>query len=150
MSYVISADPGLTTGFALYDITDREDPKFHSGEEDWFTFCQWFRMWAAHVTPGQLLVVAEDFIITPQTAKKSRQTWSLEVIGVMKYTLREHQHPELVLQRPSDAKGFATNDRLKSVGWWTVGHQHANDAARHMMVFLISRPDIGFALDPLV
>jgi len=36
------------------------------------------------------------------------------------------------MQTPSEAKGFATNERLKRWGLWEVGKPHARDAWRHV------------------
>lgn len=35
-------------------------------------------------------------------------------------------------QSPSEAKGYATNDRLRSWGIWAVGQEHSRDALRHL------------------
>ena len=39
-------------------------------------------------------------------------------------------------QRPAEAKKFATDDKLKALGWYKGGFGHADDAARHLLVFL--------------
>ena len=79
-------------------------------------------------------IICEDFIYTPETAKKSRQTWSTEGIGVLRFLAHEY-HCEFILQSPSSAKSFASNDKLKRIGWYTPGQDHANDAARHLMLW---------------
>ena len=46
----------------------------------------------------------------------------------------------LTRQRPAD-KRFASGDKLRKLGWWAKGRPHANDAARHLLHFLILRPE---------
>lgn len=39
---------------------------------------------------------------------------------------------DFILQEPSEAKGFARNERLKLWGLWEVGSEHKRDAMRHL------------------
>jgi len=114
----------------------------------------------------QTRLIVEDFIITAETLKKSRQTWSLEAIGALRYLVElfgDYPIPvddgrgliipriSMTLQSPSSAKAFATNDKLRNVGWYVPGKGHANDAARHLLVYCAAHgSEIGFALDPLM
>ncbi len=63
---------------------------------------------------------------------------ALHIIGAVKHECRRLSVP-LVLQTPAQAKSFATNDKLKAVGWYTVGADHERDAARHMLVYVMQR-----------
>jgi len=47
----------------------------------------------------------------------------------------------LVRQSPASGKGVVTDARLRNWGLWQVGQPHANDALRHLIVFL--RKEIG-------
>lgn len=90
-------------------------------------------------------------MITNETAKKTQQTSSLEIIGVLKwwyYQMDERSHVEdsvftLEFQTPAAAKKFGTDFKLKNLGWWQTGEQHnykdandANDALRHGLLWL--------------
>lgn len=49
-----------------------------------------------------------------------------------------HQHGlTLYWQTPSDAKGFITDDRLKTWKYYRAGCPHAMDAVRHGLYFLL-------------
>ncbi len=81
------------------------------------------------------IIVCEDFIFTTATAKKSRQTWSTEGIGVLRYLAARYQ-VSFIIQSPNSAKNFASDDKLKAMGWYhpTEGG-HRNDAARHLLLY---------------
>lgn len=44
---------------------------------------------------------------------------------------------QIVLQQPSNAKSFATNDRLKRWGVYEKGSDHKRDAMRHLALYLV-------------
>ena len=140
---ILTADPGKMTGWAMY-ITETDD--FSSGQLPWFEHLEWFEK----VYRSFDVVISESFVITAATLKKSRQSWSLEAIGAMRYML-EKQGRNLVLQSPGEAKGFATPEKLKKVGWWLPGNDHAQDAARHMLTYVVRNShEIGFDLHRLM
>jgi len=130
---ILAVDPGGTTGWVTYD-TDTEE--FRSGQEaDRHEFCV-LAAEALHFGVGT--VVCEDFRITVQTAKKSQQPDALKIIGTTEY-LATIEGAAFVLQTPGDAKRFSTDTRLKKAGFWTPGRRHANDAARHLFLFMAKK-----------
>lgn len=88
----------------------------------------------------RIVLIIEDFVLRPQVATKGREMLSpvritaiLEGIAWGRYGAKL----DYVLQGPSEAKGFATNDRLKRWGVQTHGGgRHAKDAWRHIAVYL--------------
>lgn len=135
-NYLLSVDPGLATGAVLIDMRDPENP---------------LPVWDAELTiqevyvmiedtiekyGTELAIVWEDFHITVETAKKTPQPWSLHLIGVMLYFCWKYDIP-CATQSPV-RKGFASNDKLRHVGFWHKGGEgHANDAFRHAMIYLV-------------
>ena len=132
---IVAFDPGETTGWARLDPVSLE---FRSGQLPWYSAWYWFND-TLSANPAYIQqVVCEDFIYTAETAKKSRQTWSTEGIGVVRFLCQYYGLP-LTIQSPSSAKSFATDKKLKRIGWYTpTKGGHANDAARHLMVFAVS------------
>ena len=55
---------------------------------------------------------------------------------MLRFVAREYECG-FTLQAPSDAKAFASNNKLKLMGWYNTGKGHANDAARHMLVYTV-------------
>lgn len=86
--------------------------------------------------PGAGILVCEDFRVTGNTAKLSPQTEALRILGTLEY-LAWRRGWEFTLQQPSQAKKFATNDKLKRVRWHTPGADHRNDATRHLLLYAV-------------
>lgn len=128
---ILAVDPGGTTGFVHYERADDSESFIPHQMDDRNEF-----MWSVDESfAGLNVVVCEDFRITGQTAKKSPQADALKIIGALDYLCFKHE-VQFVLQTPADAKRFATDSRLKKAGMWTPGRKHANDAARHLFLWL--------------
>ena len=135
MTWVMALDPGKTTGIASLRIEDGEFVSKQTNFDETVAIVQK----AATTNREELTLVSESFIITQQTAKNTQATWSLELIGFCRAMARMHTGRDLVLQAPSQAKRFSSDERLKIMGWYIPGQGHANDAARHLMLFCVSR-----------
>jgi hypothetical protein len=83
--------------------------------------------------------VCEDF--TPRPGAHSVQKDALHIIGgleamILTGTVDSH----LYLQSPGQAKAFSTDEKLRKLGWWVKGQDHARDALRHLLVWLVTHP----------
>lgn len=135
---IVAVDPGGTTGVARID-TERPD-SFASFEQPPLEAIQTVEL----LLPGMSLLVIEDFRISGQTVKKTRQYDALWSIGALRY-LAWRQGVDVDMRLPSERE-FATNARLKEVGWRNPSKGgHRDDAARHLFVTLIRRGDIDAA-----
>jgi hypothetical protein len=126
---VLCIDPGPHTGVAWYDSDAGSFAAYEAAPEDvWDCFeTKWLR-WAD-------VVVVEDFIIGGARAKEANVT--IEMIGVMRY-LCKRESVTFVTQPPGAHK-FAQGDKLKRLGWYTVGSDHARSATGHLVRFLVER-----------
>lgn len=132
MHNILAIDPGKLSGWALYN---QDTQHFSSGELE---FIGIGRMLENLAPRGDLQTVVERFSIGTTTGKRPGANYPLEVIGLARYFSTKSGNP-LKLQAPGDAKAFATNARLMAMGWWHQGGAgHANDAARHLMLYLVS------------
>lgn len=131
--YILTVDPGLNSGVALFFRDDaNEVALLESDELDWQNTARFVDETLRKHGGDDVDVVVERFTITTATAKNSQQTWSLEIIGMIRLLALAHGAGELTLQSPADAKRFSTNTRLKALGFWHVGGGgHALDAIRH-------------------
>lgn len=130
---IVAVDPGKVTGLATWYGGGKGS--FNSWQDECWDAVEQVHDLLTHDTVEA--VVCESYTITMQTLKKTRgENWSLESIGSLRYISRIAKVP-FVLQSPADAKKFATDTKLKAAGWWnpTPG-AHANDAARHLLVYL--------------
>ena len=130
---VLAIDPGKTTGFAEW--RDRE-------------FSAWAIAYdvALDFAMGQIMgsavdhVVMEDFLISQRTVKLGTANWKpgkeLEFIGAVRWAC-DQRDISFTTQTPSQTKSFATDAKLKHIGWWTKGLDHPRDATRHLMLWLV-------------
>lgn len=134
--YILVIDPGKTSGIAYHDTVEdkTEFAELNFGETAEFIHS------AADLHRDNLIIISESFLITPNTAKNTQAPWSLELIGVARYAAQKYTGRDLQTQMPSAAKRFASDARLRHIGWWTKGKGgHANDAARHLLLFEATR-----------
>jgi len=127
---VMAVDPGKMTGWAVW-VPGEDDIK--SGQSPWLDFLSRYESWISAVTFPTTVV--ERFTVGKETLKKTRQYHALEAIGVLRYLSITRTSRDIILQTPAAAKSFSTSDKLKKLGWWPVGQDHAQDACRHMLVY---------------
>lgn len=81
-------------------------------------------------------VTIEDFILREGTKDRSLLSPVRLKFG-LEQDLHTSPYPFMLKSfQPSQAKGVATDERLKRWGLWTVGQQHARDATRHLVLWL--------------
>lgn len=121
MRRIIAVDPGLMTGLASVDA----DGVVRTAQLTFEQVCDYVKS-----CPSPEAVICERYTITYQTLKKTRQHWSLEVIGVFR-ALAYQAGAVFELQGPGDAKTFASDKMLRDKGLLPRG-DHARDAVRHL------------------
>jgi hypothetical protein len=130
-SLLLAVDPGVTTGVAMWE----QGANVYMAEiEDQLRFCDLAER-ALRIQYRDMVVVCESFRVTMETAKKSQQPASLEIIGCLRWLCHTYG-AEFVLQTPADAKAFSTDEKLKKADLYRPGQGHANDAARHAYLWL--------------
>jgi len=145
--YVISIDPGKTTGACLVEWSGNQDdlPVLKmSAELQPEEFADWVELalsisFSSSQSYDSVNVVCERFVITAQTVRNSQAPFSLEQIGVLKHLCRHKEFgaENIIFQAPVDAKAMFSNESLKKVGTWHKGGEgHALDAIRHALLRL--------------
>lgn len=133
---IFACDPGLRTGWASW-----VDGAVQSGITDPMetgdvleAFIEQTLAWGAKPVE----IVFESYTVTSQTAQKSQQHWSLELIGVGRWLARKHFVKFVEpLQSPADAKRFCPDARLRAMNLWVPGGpDHERDARRHLVLRL--------------
>lgn len=140
---VLAVDPGKTTGYWAYFAGAL-------GEAAGGQLPQWdfidladellFRRWEG----VPITVVCESFTITQRSmTQRGERCWAIEQAGVLQQFSRQRGRlgwaTSYVEQSPADAKGFATDAKLRRVGWWATGQEHCRDAARHALLHAVRR-----------
>ena len=132
---ILSIDPGGTTGVAIYESGQFRSLEIPDGKA---AFYRWFGGITDSADLEDLTVVCESFTIPTATASKSRQDDPYMILGYLSGWCLLHSVP-LHVQSPGQAKSFSTDSKLRRIGWYegTKGG-HANDAARHLLVYLVT------------
>jgi len=127
---IISVDPGETTGlFAVSGESLRPYVNFEGNPYEAMRQLEYL----LENDRGVPHVVCERY--TQQSTRITPQYAALETIGVVRW-LCVNNDVELTLQSRSQ-KALITTFMLKKIGWWTSGLAgHANDAARHALIWL--------------
>lgn len=138
MTTYLAIDPGLTTGWAVYNDHLKH---FDSGEcRGRDTFYRWMGRWGMaldyDVNGWPDHVVIERWDVRKDTFGKSAQEDARYIIGAVEWWTWQRDDITYAEQRPAEAKKFSTNDKLRKLGWYTGGEGHGDDAARHLLVYL--------------
>jgi hypothetical protein len=134
VAVITTVDPGKMTGISgVY-----ADGSFFWLETTFDDTCRHL-IELANKWREEMVLVCESFIIGPQTVKNTQAPWSLELIGVCRMVSRLYCGRELKLQSPAEAKRFSSDLRLQHLEWYKPGKGHANDAARHLLLALVTR-----------
>lgn len=121
---VLAVDPGPHVGLAYLDGGVES---FRCWEETPEGFYGLVESWVQGVDR----VVIETFMISGQRAREANET--IEMIGVVRYFCRLHGK-EMFEQSPADARMFGTAEKLRRIGWYKKGSDHARSAARHLLL----------------
>lgn len=161
-------DPGGSTGLAWSRVRDegtiaeRLAARSHHGSmtlehPDWLHQAEeiarhWARFRAeCHLAGLPAYYICEDFILTHMGSSDREGLYPVWVgaaaLGFRTGVARMYEEAnfgrsapiEVVWQQPSDAKGYATDERLKRWGLWLPGKAHERDAWRHLAYFVASK-----------
>jgi hypothetical protein len=135
---LLCLDPGFTTGVALFTngtLTSWEQVRTIETETEkinWMNLQDLFnRMKPTHI-------ICEDYRIYAH--KLDQHTFSsvttLRLIGGIEL-LSLLDHVPIDYQMAMQAKGFCTDDKLKTWGYWQPGMKHSRDAIRHGCYFML-------------
>lgn len=94
----------------------------------------------------KLIVVFETFEYR-NTSRVGLVLDSVEYIGLIK-TWCQQNDVQCFAQSPSMAKGFASDKILKEIGIYSTNFRHANDAARHMVYFIVNNKEFNAKAKP--
>ena len=144
MIHLWAFDPGETSGWCHLSVNNEGDEceinLFNSGEADMFQIGNLLvdnlaLKTAAMKQEFETVFVLEKFTMN---SKITQSPWSLETIGLIRY-FGNYYHIPLVFQTPSQAKNLVKNPVLRKAGIYVPGRQHAMDAARHALFYLITK-----------
>lgn len=127
---IVTVDPGGTSGIATF--YPQQSVVYVGRQEKPMQAIDF--VGGLMLTPNAtVLAILERYTITVHTAKLTQQTDALEIIGAIKY-LAYRTNNTVELQSPPTAKKIAPDAKLKHLGLHVPGRDHANDAARHLVL----------------
>jgi hypothetical protein len=146
---ILGVDPGTTTGWALARNVDVGSLPHGDGDIDIVAseFAgdenqQAFDLWRITQQYWPMAVIIEDFI--PRKLDQSRHFLSpVRVTAKLEYLLWKSER-RWWKQMPALAMSTITDDYLRQTGLWVPGHDHANDAQRHVLTYtrmLLQHPE---------
>lgn len=144
---VLSVDPGEHVGVAVAFFGDEGQQSFRSLE---MTPHQFYLAVEDLVLQADI-VICEDFVIGGSRSASSNAT--IEMIGVLRYLCtRPLAFTRFVTQQPGAGEKFAGPkwSKLKRIGWYNPGPDHANSAAGHLLSYLVLDPAMREKLLPSV
>lgn len=132
---VIAIDPGKMTGYWVYDVNRLQTGS--GGQLPQWEFIDLLARILETWQGEEVALVCETFTITQRSlTQRGDRLWSVEQIGIIQYLQRRNAAlTSYTEQSPADAKSFANNEKLRRVGWYQVGQEHARDAARHALLY---------------
>lgn len=126
MPKILSCDPGITSGFAMYDLLGQ----YSMWELDTRSMLSTWR-WLALCDPDE--IVHEDFKHRPNMMKA--ELHSLKVIALLELYAEKKGSQVKDKYLPAYAKKFWTDDKIKKLGLWQPGKGHAMDALRVLLTY---------------
>lgn len=128
--YILSFDPGGTTGWAMGVYTDNQPLTFIGGGQIPDGLAG-FNLWMAGRTSifrrGDVAVVAESFVLDGRT--KFPNITPLRIEGALEAWL----YPIQPIYQRNTAKGYVSDQRLRDYDLWIPGQRHQMDARIHAM-----------------
>lgn len=131
---LLGVDPGKITGYAVWS-----GGRFEFADQcPMMEFLAWADVTIPTYAPWELQVVCEKFSIGQQTLTRAADAhWAIGQNEILRYWCLKHDVP-FEQQTPSQAKAFATDEKLKNLGWWSPSPGgHKNDAVRHLVFRLV-------------
>jgi hypothetical protein len=135
---ILAIDPGGTTGLALWTSN-----KGGESIQQWEIADPLNVLYTVRDESSALgldALVCERFDLGPRTQAKSTagSAQTIELIGALRWLAAEDGCP-FILQAPVDAVQFVTDEKLRNLGWWCVGKEHARSATRHLVLYLATQ-----------
>ena len=138
---VITIDPGKVTGMARY-FPLRGLESYHSWEElgGLGGFADAWRISHPDYDNPDVTIVIEKYTIGAKN-RAIREDYNAVYINGFVLGLSRWTEWNVIQNQVSGAKTFATDEKLKALGWYnpTPGG-HSNDAGRHMLTHAAKQP----------
>lgn len=128
---MIWLDPGKVTGWAALE----RFTEFSSGQATFGEIDDLVNAWC-FLSRERLWLGWERYIVTQGGGRTGTAEYSLEVIGAVKSACRRNNVTVLPAM-PSSSRKLGDDLKLQRLGWRKPNARHANDAANHLLAWLL-------------
>jgi len=131
----LAIDPGKTVGFAWFNLNANNIEHVYGSQMDWINFLYSFRE-VSSTKDFEILI--ENYTVRTNTvaANLNKELLTAKIIGVIEWYCRLNDI-DYQFQPAGIGNEFFDKQRLKEIGLWVVGKEHARDAIRHGMWHLV-------------
>jgi hypothetical protein len=140
---VLWLDPGKMTGWARLD-----GETFSSGEAPFYETGRIVRSHCTsirYVSSPDVKVGYESFQVTPASYRMLGSSDALQAIGMIRW-LALDLGASLLPPASRQARDTVTPAMLKALEWYLPGKGHANDAARHLVAWMMRSGSLTSAM----
>lgn len=125
-------DPGLNTGWAMLGLYGT---KFRCGQGSLTEVGEELSA-AGDLFMHEMAIGYEQYIVTPGGGRTGTAGPPLKVIGMIEW-IGYLNGCQMLKPVPSAMRTVATVDMLKRLGWYRPNQDHAMQAARHLLAWMI-------------
>jgi hypothetical protein len=131
---LLCLDPGHTTGWSVF-----EDGKLTATGEAATMAEGWSCIDRLFTDINPTAVIYENYRVYAHKLERhsNSEVYTLRLVGVIEYLCDVKYKISQYNQMAHQAKGFVTDDKLKSWGFYQTGQKHARDSIRHGCYFLL-------------
>lgn len=137
MTTFLALDPGVTTGYAIFDHDEYDFELIESGQIQ-YSLEGFIDKWISAAFGSVDYVVCESFSLREGLyGVNLAPTYVIGALEALVVTDRWHGKPpiDIIYQEPK-LKPLCDDDRLKKLGLHKKGMPHRNDAVRHGIIHL--------------
>lgn len=130
---LLCLDPGETTGWAVFERGELTASGQARTIEGWEVIHDLF------VDIKPTAVIYENYRVYAHKLERhsNSEVYTLRLVGVIEFICEMLFGIPHYNQMAQQAKGFVSDEKLKSWGFYKKGHRHARDAMRHGIYFLL-------------
>lgn len=143
---VMAYDPGKGNGYAMTDVPDRSWYLVGEGPIDDVIEITEAMLWGiSERSRRSTVMLIETFTVGSKPVGSSKTiTVASESIGVLQHI--GHRYGVRVVRRQPNNRILITRGHLRGLGWYPVGQDHAFQAARHLVSYLLSEGILRVAI----
>lgn len=137
-------DPGKTTGWASYAFATQTFRSGQVGDTDGVLATFLESLYSGNETfPAEGVAVGYEMYLVVGGPRAGTSEHSEKAIGVIRGTAKRCGYT-LLPPQPGSARKLGGPVMLRRMGWYVPGQRHANDAAMHLLSYLMKQKPMPY------